>query len=706
MNTPLIQTKVWLPIYKVESAIRYQSIRKPTVFEALLLNFTVQHQHKLGDSNLEQICEIFKIEQNFLANALETMVKNDVLESVSGYLKDIKVKQLKITKLGRDLFHKNEMPSTPKTEAVPCHYDPLLQNLVKAKNHWAKYKSDEQITLSKDIFPANLDQIGQLIDDIVNSADEKTFAWKKPNVKVTQIQNEIERIIWQDLAVEISLDQNANIDVHALGDDESASKFSAWFKQAEPEVLWDNIISSVFQTVENDLPKIDWQQVLGASLPENELKMPAAKVSVYLNESPNQVVPGYKINLSQQCLTPKISGKTLTIPMFFNPVPGFRALYIDRYLESSVVFQGNTEIYHAKQPREVALQLQLKDQEIWDKLKTRLLQSINVNQLAPLVFARCFLSESNLIEYSPFLTAKQAYSLHEDMIKTHKVGLESILWKDKIQTLETIEDLNYFRRIFPNVELKKIWLDSALLAQILDTAFEKGSISKTEFDPNFEPLIKINKELKSRIHPELFQQVTVQHKMDISKITARDMAVLDRWLNAYEKVNQKISNFLKNCKKIHQQFIGLTLLKQQIEQNFAPKRDDERPVAIFDTSYLMRHSDKLEHIAKEKFVIIPQITLHELDGLKRGNGDEQTESVKQARQAIRMIQQLPEEHLEDSHFELGHFINKSKPKDKLSADEQILSIALYHRLNSAQLFSLDKNLCNLAKSVNVQAQDH
>ncbi len=59
MNTPLIQTKVWLPIYKVESAIRYQSIRKPTVFEALLLNLTVQHQQKLGDFNLEQICEVF-----------------------------------------------------------------------------------------------------------------------------------------------------------------------------------------------------------------------------------------------------------------------------------------------------------------------------------------------------------------------------------------------------------------------------------------------------------------------------------------------------------------------------------------------------------------------------------------------------------------------------------------------------------------------
>ena len=703
MNTPLIQTKVWLPIYKVESAIRYQSIRKPTVFEALLLNLTVQHQQKLGDFNLEQICEVFKIEQNFLANALETMVNNDVLESVSGYLKDIKVKQLKITKLGRDLFHKNEMPSTPKTEAVPCHYDPLRQNLVKAKNHWAKYKSDEQITLSKDIFPANLDQIGQLIDDIVNSADEKTFAWKKPNVKVTQIQNEIERIIWQDLAVEISLDQNANIDVHALGDDESASKFSAWFKQAEPEVLWDNIISSVFQTVENDLPKIDWQQVLGVSLPENELKMSSAKVSVYLNESPNQVVQGYEIILSQKCHIPKLNGKTLTVPMLFNPATGFRALYVDQNLESSVVFQGNTEIYHARQPREVALQLRLNDQGIWEKLKTRLLQLIDVNQLMPLVFARCFLSESQLIEYSPLLTAKQAYNLHEDMIKTHKVGLENILWKDKIQTLESMEDLTYFRKIFPNTSLKQIWLDKALLIQILDTAFEKGNSSKTEFDPFFEPLIKVNKDLKSRIHQDLFKQVVAHQKMDISKIAAKDMTVLDHWLDVYEQANQKIPDLIKDCKKIHQQFIGITLLKQQIEQHFAPKREDNKSVAILDSCYLMDFSDRVKEIIKDNFVIIPQIVITELEGNKLSNDQEK---AYKAREAIRVIKDLPHEHIEPSRLELSHFLNKSQNHTRLSNDEQILSVALYHRLNSAKLYSRDNSLCNLAKSVNVKTQNN
>ncbi len=93
-------------------------------------------------------------------------------------------------------------------------------------------------------------------------------------------------------------------------------------------------------------------------------------------------------------------------------------------------------------------------QGIWEKLKTRLLQLIDVNQLIPLVFARCFLSESQLIEYSPLLTAKQAYNLHEDMIKTHKVGLENILWKDKIQTFRKYGGSHLFQKDFSKYYLE------------------------------------------------------------------------------------------------------------------------------------------------------------------------------------------------------------------------------------------------------------
>ena len=51
---------------------------------------------------------------------------------------------------------------------------------------------------------------------------------------------------------------------------------------------------------------------------------------------------------------------------------------------------------------------------------------------------------------------------------------------------------------------------------------------------------------------------------------------------------------------------------------------------------------------------------------------------------------------------IKHSINNNKTKRDLNQDEQILSVALYYRLNAAVLYSLDKNMCNLAKSVNIQ----
>lgn len=703
MNTSLIQTKVWLPIYKVESAIHYQSIRKTTAFEALILKLAIQHKEKLGQINLEKICEIFKIEQNFIANALETLIDNDVIERVSGYLEDIKVIHIKVTDLGRDLFYKNQMPSNPKVEAITCHYDPLLLSLVKAKNNWTSHNKDENLTLSKDVFSANLGQIGQLVDYIVQQADEKTFVWKKPNVNISKIENEVERILWRDLPIEIGLDSNANIHLESKGKGEDIAKFKNWLKQAEPELLWDQIISHVFAKLENDLPKLDWQQVLDVSLPDKELKLSSAKLSVYLDESPNKIVQGYEIILSQHCSTPKLNGKTLTVPMLFKPAIGFQALYLDQNLESSVVFQGNTEIYHAKQPRKVALKVRLKDLGIWEKIKTRVLQLIDIERLEPLVFARSFLSEAQLIDHAPLLTAKQAYSLHDEMIKTHKVGLQNILWKEKIQTLETIEDLNYFRKIFPNISLKQTWLSSALLIQILDSAFEKSISSKTEFDFVYEPFIKANKELKSRIHPELLKQVIAHQKMDISKIAVKDIAAIDYWLEAYEQINQQLPDLIRGCKKIDQQFIGLNLLRQQVEQHFAPKRDDNKTVAILDSCYLMDFSERVKEIIKDNFVIIPQIVITELEGNKLSKDPEK---AYKAREAIRAIKDLSNEHIEPSRLELSHFINKSQNHIGLSNDEQILSVALYHRLNSAKLYSRDNSLCNLAKSVNVKTQNN
>jgi predicted ribonuclease YlaK len=177
---------------------------------------------------------------------------------------------------------------------------------------------------------------------------------------------------------------------------------------------------------------------------------------------------------------------------------------------------------------------------------------------------------------------------------------------------------------------------------------------------------------------------------------------VNEWLRAYNAVNNQTPQLMVNTKKLTEQRENLLVWQQLVEQHFAPKRIDGKQVAVFDTSYLMKHSDKLTEISQRQFIIIPQIVLHELDGLKGGNDDEQTERIKQARYAIRIIHSLSEINFESSHTELWHFINDSKNKRDLNGDQQILSVALYHQLNAATLYSLDINLCNLAKLVSIQ----
>ena len=114
-------------------------------------------------------------------------------------------------------------------------------------------------------------------------------------------------------------------------------------------------------------------------------------------------------------------------------------------------------------------------------------------------------------------------------------------------------------------------------------------------------------------------------------------------------------------------------------------------------------SERVKEIIKDNFVIIPQIVITELEGNKLSKDQEK---AYKAREAIRVIKDLPHEHIEPSRLELSHFLNKSQNHTRLSNDEQILSVALYHRLNSAKLYSCDNSLCNLAKSVNVKTHNN
>lgn len=696
--------EVSLPVYQMESRVSYQAIRQPSVFEGLLLNLAVKYKTMLGQYSLSQICEKFKIEAFLVQKALYSLIDNEMLERCDTDLTATHVKDLTVTTLGKDLYHKNEMPSENKNAELKSIFHPLINQFISDKDYKLKpYDTQAPYVMPQTLFEANISHIDQMIRDMLKQASEKQFEWKKPNTNISEVNSLVAKTVAHRLPMRIALTTQGHLGFDAKGNSEVQQIFSMWLEQTKHEVLWEHLLAPTFQQIDNDLPTFEWSSVLDVTLVENTLLDENALIQVYAEKSPNQVSNKPEIILSEKAKLAKVQGKTLTLPFTTALPQGFQALYLYKDQTATTVLKGNTHIFYAKQPRLVALKIKLRDEQVWSTIKNEVMHWNTTSALEVLAFSRYFLSEHEVIQQAPNLTMKEAMNLHEAMKKLNNVGLRASAWLDKIQQIANFNELKDFRSTFSHLELAPQWAEPLFFAKLLDDAFDKGQKAGTTLDQDFVDLVQIQKSLKSQINPEVLNPNQQINSNSLNKVNIKALVLIDEWLDCYEELRQKHIELLNHCEKIQKQQRHLVVLKQGIAQSFAPLRRDAKPIAVLDTSYLMRHSDDLTNLERDYFVVIPQVVLHELDGLKKGqDGDNFSEQAQQARRAIRAIEHLTSEHIEPSHDEFVTIIAKSKTAQEMTADEQILSVALFYRFNSSELFSLDKNMGNLAKAVNIR----
>jgi rRNA-processing protein FCF1 len=703
MFKELKRFEVSLPVYEMESHVSYQAIRQPSVFEGMILNLAVKYKNILGKFSLSQVCEKFKIEPFLIQKALSSLIDNEMLERCDTDLTTMQVRNLAVTARGKDLYDKNEMPSTNKNAELTRKFYPLINQFINDQAFKLKpYDAQAPFVLPPTLFDANIEHVNQMIRDMLEQATEKQFEWKKPNTNISEINSQVSKTLAHHLPVRIALNNQGHLGYDAKGSSEVQQAFSTWLEKTNPEVVWEHILSKAFQQRENQLPNFEWPSVLDVTLAENNLLDENALIRVYSEKSPNKVNDKPEIILSAQAKLAKVQGKTLTLPFSVTLPEGFQSLYLYKDQTATLTLKGNTNIFYAKQPRLVALQIKLSDEQVWSKIKNEILHWNTTSTLEVLAFARYFLSEQEVIQQAPNLTMKEAMNLHEFMKKLNNAGLRTSAWLDKIQQIENFNELKDFRSIFSHLELAPQWVEPLFFAKLLDDAFDKGQKAGTTLDQDLVDLVQIQKSLKSQINPEVLNPNQQINSSSLNKVNIKALALIDQWLDCYEELRQKHTELLNLCERIPKQQRHLVVLKQGIAQSFAPLRTDAKPIAVLDTSYLMRHSNDLTNLERDYFVVIPQVVLHELDGLKKGqDGDSFSEQAQQARHAIRAIEHLTSEHIEPSHDEFVTIIAKSKMAQEMTADEQIISVALFYRFNSSELFSLDKNMGNLAKAVNI-----
>lgn len=130
----------------------------------------------------------------------------------------------------------------------------------------------------------------------------------------------------------------------------------------------------------------------------------------------------------------------------------------------------------------------------------------------------------------------------------------------------------------------------------------------------------------------------------------------------------------------------------EIFATFAPINPEQK-YAVFDTNYVINHSQELKALSIDRTVIIPNTVILELDKLKsKSYGIDQTSLVSKVHSAIVAIDNLSSNKIIENFR--PNLINLVVTENQINNDDKIICVALRYFFNDVVFYSEDRN-CNM-----------
>jgi len=126
--------KIDIPVFKIDSRVTYQTVRRPTVFEKSVLQLFAMHSEQLGEYSIEDIAKHLKVNSIFFVEALRYLSGFRAVEYLYNYtISDgaaLTCNSIIITTEGREFLAKNALPSKSKNTTEVAYYHPLSGTLI------------------------------------------------------------------------------------------------------------------------------------------------------------------------------------------------------------------------------------------------------------------------------------------------------------------------------------------------------------------------------------------------------------------------------------------------------------------------------------------------------------------------------------------------------------------------------------------------
>ena len=756
---------VGVPVYSLKAEVTHSIVRKPTVFERMVMRLSRRgvDNHGVGEASLRDAFESKLGVQGvplLLESTVQGLLRLGVLRTETASksaLLDQPIRTLRLTPSGEEFYNRNSLPSSPGQDFVEYFYMPWSNSLSSTRPRMVTSAAPEVAFDEEKLKPGDASSL------IRRELEATPPRFLKKDSRVVGVVADIEDVVsWLALEVELHASSDGYLDLKTA----SGKALDDWLKGLEPVLVRETFLDSVTSGSPGGDVELT-TEIIGRA---KRLELAAGGATTLT--LPSIDLPGW-------------AGGGLTIQLRSDPAP---ARWAQNEVGASVIscprpnavppqlvdvtvsggrpthcrVEGDLALTWAGSLRYVRVRAELEGENVdrlWTAFSDELAGALSAStelgiSAVPLAWGSdrplnalshrlvgVSLSEV-WVRADEFLkAAKPAGQLDEHVeriidtlvggVESSQGGYEPTLQevdrrvraiKESLGEQVPIEALtrSLLRKATPPssaVEVQMLlnleknpqqipvgMLNPSVLALILEAAWQDPSAELTIGGTGPLRTIEVYRVAQAMLDSALGRQ-HAQLKTTAQRVTAT-RSVGEALRAADRWLNAVADPALAHA--VGQVFpLGLRNLRDEVQAWTNAARanvaqiDPGTEALVFDSNTLMDHPDALRKLRSCEVGIVPNRVIQELDGLKRSQDLGTAQKARAANRAIDEMRGASSLRFEPAR--VAFIPVDLGPTD--NPDNQILSVAIAYSIDKVTLLTSDKNLRIKAEASSITAKD-
>ena len=238
------------PVFRVSSRVTYQTPRRPTAIERMLLRLCTEFpptsdvgRMSVGDIFVGILC--VPDAGILVAPCLEDLIVLGVLEGEEGgHQLDVPLGELIVTPRGREMLTRGRLPGNP-TEAVVVHlFDPIA-NVVRPETKRAGGLTAEPLDAHAD--PEPFESV-EPVPAVRTSLPTEGHSWFTQHTEIDEVECDVDATLWRERRLEVDADGSGAVRISVPTD----LAVESWLRSLDGDVVWERFLEQAFVEEEED----------------------------------------------------------------------------------------------------------------------------------------------------------------------------------------------------------------------------------------------------------------------------------------------------------------------------------------------------------------------------------------------------------------------------------------------------------------------